>query len=256
MHNPEKAFFPRFIHSTYSPSFRILAVDLSALLQTLIRKNYMKKYLSVVLMLASGLSQASDLRALADWQPKGWNLLAQAEGDLNADKIPDVVLVVEETDPKKIIKNEGMGPPMLDQNPRRIMVLIREGDLYRNSGQSDLLIPSKNPSPCRDDPFAEVEVKGGLLKLTESFFASCGTWSSSRTTYTFRLEAGRMRLIGEDSDEFMRNSGEKTLSSTNYLTGKRKLVTGLNEFDEFKPVKPKTRWESLPPSPAKYLDEL
>ena len=214
----------------------------------------MKKYLSAALMLASTLScAAADLRELADWQPKDWHVLAKAEGDLNADKIPDTVLVVEETDPKKIVKNEGMGPPMLDKNPRRIMVLIREGDLYRNAGQSDQLIQEKNPAPCLDDPFSRVEVKNGLLKLSLSSFSSCGGWGSSRTVLTFRFEDGRMRLIGEDSDEFMRNSGEKTISSINYLTGKQKVISGLNEFE---PSKPKTHWETLPTSPNKYLDEL
>lgn len=205
-------------------------------------------------MLASSLScAAADLRELTDWQPKDWNVLAKAEGDLNADKIPDVVLVVEETDPKKIVENDGMGPRILNKNPRRIMVLLREGDLYRNAGQSDQLIRPKNPAPCLDDPFSRVEVKNGLLKLAQSSFSSCGSWGSSRTVLTFRLEAGRMRLIGEDSDEFMRNSGEKTISSTNYLTGKKKVISGLNEFE---PSKPKTHWETLPTSPSQYLDEL
>jgi hypothetical protein len=77
----------------------------------------------------------------------------------------------------------------------------------------------------------------------------------SMESYKFRLEAGRLRLIGSETDSFHRGSGEKDLVSTNYLTGKVKRTSGLNEFDE-KESNPKIKWETLPSRKPIYMDEL
>jgi hypothetical protein len=77
----------------------------------------------------------------------------------------------------------------------------------------------------------------------------------SMESYKFRLEAGRLRLIGSETDSFHRGSGEKYLVSTNHLTGKVKRTSGLNEFDE-KESKPEVEWETLPSRKPIYMDEL
>jgi hypothetical protein len=77
----------------------------------------------------------------------------------------------------------------------------------------------------------------------------------SMESYKFRLEAGRLRLIGSETDSFHRGSGEKDLVSTNHLTGKVKRTSGLNEFDE-KESKPEVEWETLPSRKPIYLEEL
>ena len=40
-----------------------------------------------------------------DFIPKGWKKLVIKQGDLNKDKIDDVVLVIEKNDPKNLKKN-------------------------------------------------------------------------------------------------------------------------------------------------------
>jgi hypothetical protein len=77
----------------------------------------------------------------------------------------------------------------------------------------------------------------------------------SMESYKFRLEAGRLRLIGSETDSFHRGSGEKGLVSTNYLTGKVKRTSGLNEFDE-KESKPEVEWETLPSRKSIYMEDL
>jgi hypothetical protein len=70
-----------------------------------------------------------------------------------------------------------------------------------------------------------------------------------------KLEGSRTRLIGQEVDTFYRNSGEKTQVSTNYLTGKIKRTSGLNEFDENE-SHPKITWEELESKKPLYLEDL
>jgi hypothetical protein len=74
-------------------------------------------------------------------------------------------------------------------------------------------------------------------------------------TFKFRLEKGRMRLIGAEEDSYSRSLGDKMLTSTNYLTGKRKVTSGLNQFDD-EPSRPKVTWEELESKKPLYLEDL
>ena len=49
-------------------------------------------------------------------------------------------------------------------------------------------------------------------------------------------------------------SGDMTERSVNYLTGRQKTVTGGNMFEDVPAAKIKTRWQTLPKQPARYLD--
>ena len=43
---------------------------------------------------------------IEDFIPKGWKSIIIKKGDLNKDKIDDVVLIIEKNDPKNFKKNE------------------------------------------------------------------------------------------------------------------------------------------------------
>jgi hypothetical protein len=46
-----------------------------------------------------------------------------------------------------------------------------------------------------------------------------------------------------------------TLTSTNHLTGKRKITTGMSAFDD-QPDRPKVTWEDLESRKPMYLEDL
>ncbi|MFZ4552537.1 MAG: hypothetical protein ACOYNB_12010 [Aquabacterium sp.] len=194
-----------------------------------------------------------DLRPLKAWAPKGWRLIKQASGDLNGDGIKDAAVIFEDTDPANIKKNDRMGSEQLNTNPRKLIVLLGEQGLFKRVAESDSLVPPENTevSPCLADPLSDLTINKGTLRLQLTEWLSCGGWSVTTTSYTYRFDGSGLRLIGEDESSFMRNSGEKSITSTNYLTGKRKITTGLNEFEK---SRPQTTWENIGPQEPQYLN--
>ena len=178
-----------------------------------------------------------------------------ATGDLNADGRADLVFVGEATDPKKIKKRDDGYEQ--NSNTRTIVVLLADKEGYRKVGESAKFVP---PAYLLEydgymDRFTRLSIDKGIVMFTFDWFASAGTWSTSLEVFKFRLEAGRLRLIGTEDDSYTRNIGDKTLTSTNYLTGKRKIISGLNEFDE-KESHPKVTWENLDSKKPVYLEDL
>jgi hypothetical protein len=189
--------------------------------------------------------------------PKGWKLLEVVKADLNSDGRDDLVFVREEADPKKITKELPSNDGVRNLNPRVLVVLLAEEGGYRKLAEFPKLIPPAfDPMyDMMDDRFNGISVKKGVLTVAFRYWASAGTWWMSMESYKFRLEAGRLRLIGSETDSFHRGSGEKDLVSTNYLTGKVKRTSGLNEFDA-KESKPKVEWETLPSRKSIYMEDL
>ena len=62
-----------------------------------------------------------------DFIPKGWKSIVVKKGDLNKDKIDDVVLIIEKNDPKNFKKNEeSYQTSPENHNPRIILVLFKD----------------------------------------------------------------------------------------------------------------------------------
>jgi hypothetical protein len=187
--------------------------------------------------------------------PAGWKVLKMAQGDLNADGLTDLVFVREETDPKKITKRDDGYE--LNGNPRVVVTLLAEKDGYRKVGEYPKFIPPEYTLEFDNylDRFAEMKVEKGVIIIEFEWFATAGTYWTSHESFKFRLEAGKLRLIGSEEDSFSRNQGDRTLTSTNHLTGKIKTTSGLNAFDD-QESRPKVTWENLDSKKPVYLEDL
>lgn len=186
-----------------------------------------------------------------DFVPKNWKIIAKAEGDLNTDKITDLVLVIEDTKEKNIVSNNGLGASTLNTNPRLLLVLFKNNkNKFYLDKKNKINIPSEGSieNPCLEDPFLSskgIEITKGLLKLSLRYWLSCGSWEMNVNDYTFRLKNNQFELIGYDTFSLHRASGEIDESSYNFLTKKKCYTTGENISTSPEEEKSITQWSTI-----------
>ncbi|MEA3009673.1 MAG: hypothetical protein QOJ91_1365 [Sphingomonadales bacterium] len=182
--------------------------------------------------------------------PAGWRIEARASGDLDGDGQADSALVLRETDPRNIIP-QPMCEEKFDTNPRILAVLLAQpGGGYRRVAQNHELIPRRDDA-CQVDPFSEIAIERGALRIEFERMMSAGGWDSGRTAFQWRWRDGALRLIGFDYSNVQRNSGAMGLLSINYPTGRVKISTGNIEKD-----REKVRWKALRNRRAPTIDEV
>lgn len=165
--------------------------------------------------------------------PKGWVLEYQKSGDLNRDKREDLLFVLKMRRKANVVKNEGLGVPEFDTNPRILGAAFAEGKTYRLVLQDHGLIPRPD-SPTMDDYLQDdnaVAVRRGAFSVSLLSWSSAGSWSTGTSTFTFRYQDGCFRLIGYDNDYLHRGSGETLKTSINFVAGKAEFERGSIEDD-------------------------
>ncbi|MCF3109622.1 hypothetical protein LL912_12650 [Niabella sp. CC-SYL272] len=182
--------------------------------------------------------------------PQGWKIAYTAKGDLNKDAISDVAIIIQNTNPENLVKNERLGSDTLDLNPRMLLVLFKGADkVYTLAAKNESFIPSPDDaeSTCLADPLSEtgaIHIEKGVLKLSYQYWLSCGSYGVTNTDYTFRFQNEKFELIGYDCKSFSRASGEESSTSVNFSTRKIGKTTGGNMFDDNE-NKPKTTTSKL-----------
>lgn len=175
-------------------------------------------------------------KSISSFVPDNWKIIEQAEGDLNKDKKNDFVLIIEETNPENISRNDGLGSPEINLNPRWLLILLNTDKGFELKEINKTFIPTEDDieSTCLADPLMDggIEIKNGVLMVSLHYWLSCGSWYTGSNTYTFRFQKNEFELIGFDSEEFHRASGEMTSASINFSTQKMSITTGGNMFGE------------------------
>ncbi len=217
--------------------------------------------LASLLLSLAGLPAAPDAVELPvaarSHVPAGWKVIEQVTGDLNGDGLPDLVFVREEQDLKKITKHPGIEGYNLNTNTRVMVVLLADKAGYRKVGESAKFVMPAHVDELEKfgDCYGGLTIAKGVVEVRFDWFASAGTWWQTIDIFKFRMEGGRFRLIGNERDSWHRSSGERFIESTNYLTGRRKHTTGLNQFDE-KQSRAKDEWERFDAKKPLYLEDL
>jgi hypothetical protein len=191
---------------------------------------------------------------VAGFVPAGWKLESQAIGDLNNDKRADILFVLRMTDPANVINNEGgLGEQTFDSNPRILAAAFKRDSDFELALANHTLI-TRRTDPVLDDVLGEngsAEIKGRSIAITLQQFASAGGWDAGNRTLRFRWQKQAFRLIGFDSVNVHRGSGEMTKLSINFLTGDVEESTGSIEDDELKTTKRK-----IPKRPLLTIDDV
>ena len=139
-----------------------------------------------------------------DFIPKGWKKLIVEKGDLNKDKIDDVVLVIQKDDAKNFEKSEDN--TIFNYNPMAILVLFKNKNSQYNliSKNENGFIVSKDKalveqletlsSPDLDDDLSKsINIKNDTLRLlTRSEYVK----GARVTEYIFRYQNNKFELIG------------------------------------------------------------
>ena len=186
--------------------------------------------------------------------PKGWKSIIIKKGDLNKDKIDDVVLVIEKNDPKNFKKSESTYETSVvhNFNPRIILVLFKDKNSQYNlvAKNEDGFIVSegksyeegfeKLASPNNDKLSDSISIKNNTLHIYTFFEA---TRSTSSTEYIFRYQNNRFELIGLEVNADGAAGGylESSNYSFNFSTKKlKKYISREDMTTEEKPKEEKT----------------
>ena len=134
--------------------------------------------------------------------PKGWKLLELVSADLNSDGRADLVFVRAQEDPKKISKREDGF--IQDNYPRALVVLLADKDGFSKVVECTKFIPPEfDPEfEAYDERFRGISVSNNVLTVSFQHWASAGSWWVDTDAFKFRLEAGRLRLIGSEKGDF------------------------------------------------------
>lgn len=152
--------------------------------------------------------------------------IATVDGDLNQDGLSDLVIAAQPDD------------------STRVLAIYLRGvtGVYQCYGRYEQLLPPPDPEGNVDDEITLEVNKRGSLVVRLHRFASMGSWSVDNTADVFRFKGDDFYLVGTERNSLMRNTGEVTCVSTNYLTGKQLRVT-YNEFDRSVPRR--ERWSVI-----------
>ena len=143
-----------------------------------------------------------------DFIPKGWKKLIVEKGDLNKDKIDDVVLLIQKNDPKNFreAKSGYMYMPIENANFNPIIVLVLLKD--KNSQYNLIAKNDKgfivSEGKAHEEVLQSIEdsnsitIKNNTLRIYTYFEAIRG---GSSSTYIFRYQNNKFELIGLEITE-------------------------------------------------------
>ena len=211
----------------------------------------MKAYLITILCLFAIGMQAQSLKkqgtSVEQIVPEGWEH-KEATGDLNKDGIKDLVVLAKPNFKEKMkTRDDGYE---YNFNPYILAIYFGQADDNQQQWkQYEELFPA-------DDEWISVDVdievtERGTLNISTGTFASGGSYGTNQTKYTYRFQNGDFYLIGRESTDMMRNTGEMTTISENYLTWKRQTIKD-NAFEE---GMKKEIWSKLTKQPLEKLGD-
>ncbi|MGV3526893.1 MAG: hypothetical protein ACO1RX_21930 [Candidatus Sericytochromatia bacterium] len=151
--------------------------------------------------------------------PKGWQIEAQASGDLNQDGQADLALTLIEV-PQPDQAEE------MQSRARALVVLFKQAKAYKRAAVANKLLQctacggafyGAMPAP------AEVRIEKGVIIVEEEY----GSREVTHLRFRFWLDQKSQRfvLIGSDIANHDRMTGVVVEDSRNYLTGKSIVTT-------------------------------
>lgn len=215
----------------------------------------MMRLFTLLLLTLSALNLSAQNTDVTPMSPPDYSLetlrsfkCEEKYGDINKDGIGDIALI-SFVHFKEFISFDENGDTLDANQPVLAIFFGNKNGQYDCFKQYDKVLPFSEVKYHTIDYSLDVSDKG-VITIDLDHFSSMGGWANTSYRYVFRYQNGDIFLIGREEDSFMRNSGEGTKTSINYLTS-RKQVTTYNMFDE--KVRPKEKWTRIPRKPLRLM---
>lgn len=169
----------------------------------------------------------------------GYNLLEVEMGDLNKDGLDDVVLLIEEV-------GKMPEPEMVDYEAESVKILVlfkKKNGGYRLVSENEKLL-EKNGMYSYE---ASIEIKKGVLYVREAILSI----SYNFNEYAFRFQNGYMELIGLETGQVNRGTGDTEEVSINLSTNRMSITKGRIDNDD-----EDTKWKKTNIRTVYILDNM
>lgn len=181
-------------------------------------------------------------KTISDFIPQNYIFFDSACGDLNKDKINDVVIALKHKDEDTF---------EMDEEPKRILlVMIRSKSGFKVIGKSENALMCRNCGGVFGDPFASIGIDKGVLYI-HHYGGSAWRWAEVRK---FRMQHNGIFLIGATSDLYwsiqacngdeIGDAGRK-YRDVNFVTGDEEIIERTEECKLIKQVKQKIKRKPL-----------
>ena len=145
--------------------------------------------------------------------PEGWQMEAEANGDLDADGRLDLALVLASA-------GVDLSPEAKTRvGPRRLVIAFgAEGGFERVINNNHFIPPADDPDmeDVFDAASDDLRITDGNVVLDLRLFSFAGGWSMWRKSYTFHWQDGDFALALFDWTDVDRSSGELTITTVDY----------------------------------------
>lgn len=207
----------------------------------------MRRLLTTIFILTFGFASGQDFsypninkqgQDIHSFIPNGWKLLDLTQGDLNKDNHDDAALIIQHKDSVSVIKKELEFSNIVITQPRILIILFYNPttNQYQLAEKSNSFILNHD-NPNTEDPYQDISINKGVLKIDFHIFMNMGGWVMSNNTYRFRFQDNDFALIGAAYYYVNRRSGETENRCYNFVTNKVKASTGTIESDKQKTSK-------------------
>lgn len=212
----------------------------------------MKKVLLLLVALftffnASAQKFAQSGSSASELTPEGWKI-QETKGDLNKDGIADLVIIGTPTDPEHMHTREDGYVYNFNAPVLAIYWGLTDGDYCLYNQYNDII-----PHPEDEYFFVDISMsvnERGALVFDVDEFASAGSYGKNNYSVIFRYQNDDFFLIGAESQEYSRTTGEAKKESYNFNTHKKQVNT-FNMFDDSVPNREK--WLKIPAKPLRRL---
>lgn len=162
---------------------------------------------------------------LENLTPKNWKIIDSAQGDLNHDNQPDLVLVLEYYTP--VNEDRAYGNYEIElitetQKPRMLAIYFKTGNKYRLAAQNNDFILRSEEGGKMGDPLKGLRIEDNKLTLS---FEGGNEWRW-KLNYQFEYEQKEWNLVNANNVYYHKDTGEMVDKQYDFVDRTIKTVVG------------------------------